>query len=195
MAAGRGGVDTKEIALLRKRIVELKDQDWSFREIAAEVGRDVHAVWKHYHAAMRQIPATAIEEHEKKRSARFDAQLRRIDMQREVVEEILHTRHVHISNGHVVSEIIGQDEETGRPIYGEPYEDDAPRMAASAALDRLEDREAKLLGLYPKQSISIERTTSEVDEAVISLIEQAKQIEAEQAAAIKGRTRGATHGE
>ncbi|HTI78527.1 MAG TPA: sigma factor-like helix-turn-helix DNA-binding protein [Mycobacterium sp.] len=174
MGRSKSGSDPKEIAELRRRIVELRDQDWSFRQIAAEVGRDYHTVWDHYQRAMKQIPAAAIEQHEKNRAAALDAQLRRIDMQREVLEESLHTRHPQISNGHLVSEVIGQDEATGKPIYGEPYEDHGPRLAAAAALDRLEDREAKLLGLYPKQTIAIERTTSALDQARIDRIEAAK---------------------
>lgn len=175
MAGGDLAARAHETAELRRRIVELRDQGLSFRQICAQVERSLHVVWDHYQAAMREIPAAAVEEHQKKITARLDEQLRRIDMEREVVMEILAKRHLVISNGHVVHEITGQDERTGRPVYGEPYEDDAPLMAAIDRLGKLDDQEAKLLGLYPKQQVSISRETSELDATVITLIRSAQE--------------------
>lgn len=174
-------------AEIRSRIVELRNQDWTFREIAdhPDVNLDVANVWRHYQAAMRLIPAAAVEEHQAKVATRLDEQLRRIDMAREIAMDILAKRHVHISNGHVVSEITGQDEETGRPIYGDPYEDDAPTMAAIDRLQKLDDQEAKLLGMYPKQQVAITRETSEVDAAVIGMINRARERAEAQAAEIR----------
>lgn len=170
-------------AELSARIVELRDADWTFREIAAEVDRDVAVVWRNYQRAMRRIPAAAVEQHQAKIALRLDEQLRRIDMEREVLDDIVAKRHVHISNGHVVSEIIGQDE-LGKPIYGEPYEDDAPTMAAIDRLGKLDDQEAKLLGMYPKQQLSVTRETSELDATVIDMINRAKERAAAREAAI-----------
>lgn len=174
MPGGHRNNQQRDSAEMRARIVELRTADWTFREIAAEVDRDVAVVWRHYQRAMRLIPAAAVEEHQAKIALRLDEQLRRIDMQREILDDIVAKRHVHISNGHVVSEITGQDEETGRPIYGDPYEDDAPTMAAIDRLGKLDDQEAKLLGMYPKQQVSVTRETSEVDTAVIGMINRAK---------------------
>lgn len=185
MAGGDLANQRKRSAELRKRIVELKDQDWSFREIAAEVGRDFKTVWTHYQAAMREIPAAAVEEHQKKLAQRLDEQLRRIDMEREVLMDVVSKRHDVISNGHVIYQMKGRRED-GTPIYGDAYEDDAPTMAAIDRLVKLDDQEAKLLGMYPKQQISLERPTSEVDAAVIGLIEQARRRAAEREAAAKG---------
>lgn len=181
MTPGRARITAEK----RARIVELRDEGWGFREIADELGFDVANIWRHYQAAMRQIPAAAIEEHAKRCALRLDEQLRRVDMERDVVMDILTKRHVHISNGHVVREIIGRDEETGRPIYGDAYEDDAPTMAAIDRLVKLDDQEARLLGMYPKQTISVERPTTELDAARIALIEQAKARVAERRAAEK----------
>jgi hypothetical protein len=190
MAGGEQGSQRHESAGRRRRIVELRDQDWTFRQIAAEVGLSLAATWEHYQAAMRQIPAAAVEEHQKKVATRLDEQLRRIDMEREVLMEILAKRHVVISNGHIVSEIVGEDEETGRPIYGEPFEDDAPTMAAIDRLGKLDDQEAKLLGMYPKQQVSITRETSELDAAVITLIGKAKERADAKRAEIEQRAAG-----
>lgn len=172
MAGGSNGRE-REVAEMKRRIVELRDQDWEFREIAAEVGRDVSTVWRHYQRAMRAIPAAAIEEHQKKVAQRLDEQLRRIDMERELLDEILGAVHVIVSNGIVVRPIVGRDE-NGKPKYGEPLADVDPILKAIKQHQGLDDQEAKLLGLYPKQTISVERPTSEVDAAVIGYIEAAK---------------------
>jgi hypothetical protein len=190
MPGGDLGGRAHETALLRQRIVELRDEGRSFRQICTEVDRSLHVVWDHYQAAMRQVPAAAVEEHQKKVASRLDEQLRRIDMEREVLMEILAKRHVTISNGHVVSEIVGEDEETGKPIYGEPFEDDAPTMAAVDRLGKLDDQEAKLLGMYPKQQVSISRETSELDAAVITLIGKAKERADAKRAEIEQRAAG-----
>jgi hypothetical protein len=175
-----------EIAELRRRIVELRDEGRTFTDIGNIVGRDTSTVWHHYQRAMRDIPATAVEEHQKKLASRLDEQLARIDMERERLMEILGKSHVHISNGRVVREIIGREKD-GKPILGEPFEDDGPTMAAIDRLGRLDDQEAKLLGLYPKQTMVLERPTSELDTAVIALIQQAKATAAEKRAAALAR--------
>lgn len=185
MAGGNTRRNEREIAELRKRIVELRDEGLDFREIAAEVGRDVAVVWRHYQAVMRQIPAAAVEEHARKAAERLDEQLRRIDMAREVLEPIVFGHHVQVSNGIIVRPIVGRDT-NGKPKYGEPLTDHEPVMKAIDRLGRLDDQEAKLLGMYPKQTISVERPTSELDAAVVSLIQQAKARAAERRAAQQG---------
>jgi len=174
----------KASAEIRERIVRLRDEGLEFREIAEQVGRDVAVVWRHYRNAMRPIPAAAVAEHTEKCARRLDEQLRRIDMEREVLEDIVFGCHVHVSNGIVVRPLLGRDE-NGERIYGEPLKDPSPVMKAIDGLRALDDQEAKLLGLYPKQAITVERTTSELDAAVIAIIEQAKQRAAERTAARK----------
>jgi hypothetical protein len=185
MVPGRRRVTAETV----KRIVELREQGLEFREIAAEVGRDLKTVWRHYQNAMRQIPAAAIEEHAKKCAERLDEQLRRIDMERELLEEIVFAHHVQVSNGMVVRPITGRDA-AGKPKYGDPITDFDPIMRAIDRLGKLDDQEAKLLGMYPKQAISVSRETSEVDTAVIALIEQAKARAAERSARIKQDSSG-----
>lgn len=184
MAGGNTSRNEHQVAELRKRIVELRDEGLEFREIADEVDRDVKTVWKHYQNAMRQIPAAAVEEHAKKAAQRLDEQLRRIDMAREMLEPIIFGHHVQVSNGIIVRPIKGRDA-AGKPVYGEPLADHEPVMKAIDRLQRLDDQEAKLLGMYPKQTIAVERPTSELDAAVVSLIQQAKARAAERSAARK----------
>jgi IS30 family transposase len=128
----------------RKRVVELRDEGLSFRQIAAEVGIDVHTAWRHYQAACRAIPAEAIAAHAANQAKRRAEQLERIDMERESVMEVLTAFHVTVSQGRVVS----LDD-------GGPIEDTAPVLAAIDRLVKLDDQEAKLLGLYAEQKMAV----------------------------------------
>lgn len=142
MVAGEHGNRRHQTAELRKRIVELRGEDLSFRQIAEEVGLSVATVWQHYQAAMRNIPAAAVAAHEAVRAARLEEQLRRIDMEREVVMNILADNHIIVSNGKVMYE------------DGATIGDPAPVLAAVDRLVKLDDQEARLLGLNAKTEIS-----------------------------------------
>lgn len=127
----------------RKRTVELRDQGLSFRQIAAELNLDLHAVWRHYQKAMRDIPAEAIAEHAANQAKRRAEQLERIDMERESVMEVLTAFHVTVSQGRVVD------------LDGDPVADTAPVLAAIDRLVKLDDQESKLLGLYAKTEVNV----------------------------------------
>lgn len=127
------------------QILALKRQDLSFQQIADQLGISRAAAHRGFHRALPRVT-------EPEAKAYRAEHLARLELRREVVLGILETRHVTISNGHVVSEIIGTGDD-GKPIYGEPYEDDGVVMAASAELGRIDDQEAKLLGLYAKLEV------------------------------------------
>ena len=127
----------------RKRVVELRDQNLSFRQIAAELSLDVHTVWRQYQKAMRDIPAEAIAEHAANQAKRRAEQLERIDMERESVMEVLTAFHVTVSQGRVVD------------LNGDPVADTGPVLAAIDRLVKLDDQEAKLLGLYAKAELNV----------------------------------------
>ncbi|HTI77439.1 MAG TPA: hypothetical protein VL634_20740 [Mycobacterium sp.] len=128
------------------RIVKLKREGKSFQQIADELGISKSGAI----LGFQRVKARVNERADANYEAYRDEQLARIATMRAVVEDVVHAKHVTISNGHVVSRIIGEDEETGRPIYGEPYEDDAPVLAAVDRMIKLDEREAKLLGLDAK---------------------------------------------
>lgn len=138
-------------AQLDAKIMELKRQDLSFQQIADQLGISRAAAHRGFHRALPRVT-------EPQASAYRAEHLARLELMREVVLGIVETRHVTISNGHVVSEIVGTDEETGKPIYGEPYEDDGVVMAAVETLRKLDEREARLLGLDAKAEVSMSAT-------------------------------------
>lgn len=151
------------------QIVALKREGLSFQQIANRVGLSKSGTILGFQRVKKRVEATADNEYVEYKNE----QLARIATMREVVADVVAARHVTISNGHVVREIIGRDDE-GRPEYGDAYEDHAPVLAAIDRLVKLDDQEAKLLGLYPKQAVSVSRETSEVDAAVIGLIQRAQ---------------------
>ncbi len=137
MAGGEYGNERHEAALRRDRIVELRDQGLTFREIAVEVGVSHQRVWQLYQRAMRDRPVVAV--HEERKKQRLAAQLQRIDMEREVAEAL-------VTSAHQVITVSGKVLEA---------EDSGPVLAAMDRLVKLDDQEAKLLGLYAEQKMAV----------------------------------------
>lgn len=137
MAGGDHSNQRHEAALRRARVVELRTQGLAFREIAAEMGLGLATVWRHYEYAMREIPAQFVAVAAQQEAARRAEQLQRIDMEREVVLGILEADHVTVSNGKIMDGVV----------------DHGPNLAAVDRLHKLDDQEAKLLGLYAEQKL------------------------------------------
>ncbi len=131
------------------QVVALKRQDLSFQQIADHLGISKAGAVRSFQRAKRRVDAATDADY----AAYRDEQLAAIAAMREVCDEIIAARHVSISNGHVVSEITGHDDD-GNPLYGDPYEDDAPVLAAIDRRIKLDDQEAKLLGLYAKVEVA-----------------------------------------
>lgn len=140
MAGGEYGNERHQAALRRAHVVELRDQGLTFRDIAVEVGISHQSAWEHYQKAMLDIPASTLAAHQANKAARLEAQLRNIDMQREVFESMLLTAHQTVTV-------------QGRTV---DVEDVGPVCSAGTHLGRLDDQEAKLLGLYAKTEVSHE---------------------------------------
>lgn len=153
-------------ARLRARVAELRDAGLTYRAISAELGIAPSCAWKYHEQWIRELRRGSIdlqqraeqairEQHEMIRTER-----ERLEMERDAAAEVLTARHLTISNGHIVSEITGTDDD-GKPIYGDPLEDDGPVLAVLDRLQAIRDRllkladhEAKLLGLYAKTEVS-----------------------------------------
>ncbi len=152
MSGGEQGNARHVAAERRKHVVELRDAGHTFPEIAQELGISISTAWGHYQKAMRDIPSEAIAKHAATLEQRRAEQLGRIDMEREAAMEVLTARHLTISGGNIVRPITGTDDE-GNEVYGEPILDDAPVLAAIATLGKLDDQEARLLGMYAKAQV------------------------------------------
>jgi hypothetical protein len=144
---------TDHLAMVEKdnRIVALKREGLTFQQVADQLGISKSGAIKGF----QRVKARVEERGEIDYMAYRDEQLARVATRRELAEDIMAARHVSISNGHVVSEITGQDED-GKPIYGDPYEDTGPTLAAIDRLIKLDEQEAKLVpGLYGKTEIDV----------------------------------------
>jgi transposase-like protein len=119
-------------------VVELVRQGQSFRDIAARLGISKSQAHRAFHHGLDRIPAANVH-------AYREEQLADLALARQVVYGILGAHHVTISNGHVVSEITGTDDD-GQPVYGDPYEDTAPTLAALDRLVKIGQREAEIVG-------------------------------------------------
>lgn len=153
MAGGDHGNQRHEAAQRRDRVVQLRDEGLTFRQIGAEMGfSHVRAIQLHKQA-MRERPVLAASaERDAERKAaqlvQIDEQRREVEMEREAVLEVLHRegRTVVTASGKVIEDI----------------QDDPTLLAAIDRLVRLDelllklgDHEAKLLGLYAKTELNV----------------------------------------
>lgn len=141
---------------IEAQVMERIRNGLTFREIAKELQFSVGYIYKVYARALQRIPEPAVTQYRAE-------QLVSIQLERQTLFDILADHHVVVSNGHVVSQIVGTHPETiddgephpraGQPIYGEPLTDPGPVMQAINGLIKLDDQEARLLNLYPAQKI------------------------------------------
>lgn len=125
-----------EIQRRRDRVIELRDEGRTFREIAAELGVSVALVHSDFKAAIAQIPVKSVETYR-------EHQLQHLATERAIVEDVLARNHVTISDGRVVYD------EDGVVI------DDGPVLQAVDRLLKIHDREAKLLGLDARPEVQV----------------------------------------
>jgi hypothetical protein len=144
----------------RGRVRQLRDADGlTFRQIAAQVGVDLHTVYRDYQRSLRESSALSPEDEGRARErksaqlARIDEQRRDVEMQREHVMEVLTRdgRTVVTQSGKVVEDV----------------QDDATLLAAidrlvklDELLAKLDDQEAKLLGLYAPVKQTVDATVN-----------------------------------
>lgn len=160
MAGGDHGNERHKAAQRRDRVLELRDEGLTFKEIGAELGVTEQRAWQIHKRALRERPAleaAANRDFERKEAQlkQIDEQRRDVDMQREAAMSVLTARHITISNGIAVRE------------DGQPVLDDAPVLAAIDRLVRLDelllklaDHEAKLLGLYAATKQTVDATVN-----------------------------------
>lgn len=151
--ASTHGSPTTALGVAEKRaaVVAGVREGKTFRAIAAQLGISKSYAHDLFQAALELVPAENVQ-------AYREQQLADLALARQVAREILGRLHVTISNGHVVSEIVGQDEETGKPVYGDPYEDSGPELAALSALLKIGEREATILGSDAEKKVNMTGT-------------------------------------
>lgn len=150
--------DTPEAAELDAKVIRLRSQGLTFREIATELGYVAQSyVYRCYQRGKRRIVAPAVEE--------FRAsQLAEIEAERELLEDILHAEHPLVSNGRRFDDLV----------------DDGPVLAALDRRAKLRAQEMDLLGL--KAPVRVEATVTEVTQEDIELRQLVSEYQARNAA-------------
>lgn len=126
------------IAVRSARVVELKNEGLTFREIADQLGVSLGTVWKDFDRALERVMEPNVNAY------RADAHARLVKV-REVVEDVINRRHLVVSASGRVA--VDEDEN--------PLEDDGVVLAAANQLIRIDEREAKLLGLDAKNELAV----------------------------------------
>lgn len=132
------GDDRIAVAEKMARVVQLRSLRWTYQRIGDELGHSRQWVHELYERALAEVPAADVHLHRVE-------MLDQLDEIEAAVLEVLHAKHVVVSNGHVVSEIVGHDDE-GNPVYGDPLIDHGPVLDAARTLVALQARRAKLVG-------------------------------------------------
>lgn len=123
-------------------VAALRQQGKTYRAIAAELGISTTAAWGYYEDWCNQLRHGDPQIEDAAKRALW-GQLARIRAEREAVTAVLTARHLTVSNGVVAR------------LDGEPIEDDAPVLAAVDRLVKLDDQEAKLLGIYAEKKLAV----------------------------------------
>jgi hypothetical protein len=123
-------------------VAALRDSGRTYPQIAAELGTSTTTAWRDYEEYCNDLRHGDPRIQDAAKEALW-GQLARIKAEREAVARVLTARHLTVSNGVAVR------------IDGEPLEDDAPVLSAVDRLVKLDDQEAKLLGLYAKTEVDI----------------------------------------
>lgn len=145
-------------AELDARVIELKRTGLSFQQIGDQLGYSRSQMHRCFQRGLSRIvepEVTAIRAEHRARLA----------LAREAVLDVLAAHHVVVSNGHIVSAIVGTHPErtedgathpnAGAPIYGDPLIDSAPVLAAVDRLLKIDDQELRLVGGYPAAKLEL----------------------------------------
>lgn len=130
----------ERIAMAEKmrRVMQLRRQRMTFQKIGDELGHSRQHIHRLYTRALAEIPAADVHAY------RIEM-LDQLDELEAAALEVMHAHHVTVSNGHIVSEVIGHDDD-GKPIYGDALADHGPVLDAIRTLVSVQARKARLLG-------------------------------------------------
>lgn len=162
-------------------VLDLRRKKVGWITIAGDLGISVRMAQDDYELILKRAALERVEQQRREMAADLEELMRK-------AWEVLDANHVVVSQGHVVSEIIGQwpmidvdgnpmmmtDRETGelvrnpfsgqphknagQPIYGDALKDSAPKLAAIETLRKLNESYRKLFGV--DSAIKIDQNVS-----------------------------------
>lgn len=146
-----------EQAALDTEAVELRRQRKSFPEIAAIQGCSVSTAWLRFQRALAAVPYEAVEELRRIELESLDEQERRLL----AVQEATHYK---VDHGKLIEIVVD-----GKTV---PMIDDAPVLAASAAIVRIKQERYKLTGSYAPTKTALTVITEDAVDAEIRRLEE-----------------------
>lgn len=123
-------------------VATLRDSGLTYQQIAGQLHISPSTAWSDYEEYCNELRHGDPQIQEAAKEALW-GQLARIKAEREAVARVLTARHLTVSNGIVAR------------LDGEPIEDDGPVLAAVDRLVKLDDQEAKLLGIYAEKKVAL----------------------------------------
>jgi hypothetical protein len=135
---------------LDQQVVDLKREGLTFVQIGTRLGKSTTQIHRIFHRAIAAIPVPAVE-------AFREQHLARLELMREHCLDVLGASHWTVSHGHVVKLEIRRVDGSMSNV---PLPDSGPGMAAIDRLLKIEQEEAKLLGIYPDARFSVETTVN-----------------------------------
>lgn len=130
-----------EILRRRERVLELREEGMTFREISAEMGVSLGLVHKDFEASITRVLEPNVTAYRAEHTAR-------LAKMRAVTQDILDRRHV----------VVSASGRLALDMEGEPIEDDSIVLAAMDRLHKIDEAERKLLGLDVRPEVQITGT-------------------------------------
>lgn len=135
----------------RAQAIDLRTRGWKWRDIAEECGySSVQAA----HADITDAVEKAAKDFAESAVVHVERALARLDHMYKAAQEILDRRHVRVSGGRVVRDLV-VDDQTGRTVEV-VVEDDMPALHALDRMLRIEQRRAALQGLDAPQRLDVQ---------------------------------------
>lgn len=138
------------IAQRRTRVLAMRIEQFSYQQIAVQLGITEELARQDYKRAAAQAQAELAASAKEAR----ELELMRLAAMEHEVWKVLRTRHIVIQQGKVVY------------LRDEPVEDDAPVLQAIDRLERISRRRAALLGLDAPVKVEV---SAEVDEQIAAI--------------------------
>jgi len=160
-----------------REVVRLRAQKHTFRQIADKLGLSVSRVHALNERAVRRCVEPSV------RAIRLEM-LEQLDELEQAALKVLATTHFVVSQGHLVSPVLGREPDTlddgsenpkaGELIFGDPLIDDGPVLAAIDRLVKIQERRARLVGADAATKVE---ARVEIDPSSIELVKLIRQRE------------------
>lgn len=146
MAVGKGSATpTLKTALIRKKILQMRQEGFSFERIAAELGCSYTYARKQFLKALNSIVVEDVEAVRK-------LEMQKLDALEAEIYSVLKAFMPYVSNGRIVTELLVDDNgnpvvnDNGKPVYVK-VRDLGAKLQSVDRLIKVMERRARLLGL------------------------------------------------